>query len=1708
MNVVSYAVDMKITNNDNVEFCAYFVDGDKELTTIDSDINAKDLKMYIEISVKNEGYFNGKINLEDSSFKLNKKYTDKDEFVKNIDESSIEFNQINAGNTAKIEVGIEFKNESNIKLEYLNYENKIQLEGTYKNSKKDIEINGTTLVKTNWKEQENLKAKIGAKLLTNKIYEIGEERKRIVQILVDSKLENDLYPIKTTDIELNVPQGAENVKVHSRSTNATNGNKEFNEENYNYNSETNTLDIKLQNNEKDGEISWIKGKKDSLVVTYIYPENVNIENKQITAQNTITTYSEKEVKAKCEVTIDKEINGVLTSNIKFDETEIYKGKLYTGEKRYYTTSTAINVNYALMDKIEVKEKETVFTTKTEDKKANIQYVQSKINKKEFDEIFGEDGYISILDQENNTVANINKDTQADESGYININYNSGVKAITIKASKPLSEKTLKIYHKKVILSNEYKREEIKEFTGIKEEITNEYNGSNVTTINLKDTSSSARIDASVDTLSTIQENKNVEIVGILETSKESNDLYKNPSVDIVFPKEIKEARILSAKALYRNGLTVENCEKIKNENGETVLHIDFKGEQEKYNSEILNGLEIHIYANLKLDKTVPSKKAKFVMNYTNDNGNKDSYSVSKEIQLESKDGLVLYNSVSDYNKNDDKIETINKEQTTAKLDMNSKVTTAKVETILINNYEDDITKDVVVVGNMPVKKDDGTFNTKISNVKVNSKNAKVYYSTKSDAKENDKSWSEDNTNAKTYKVVLDEIKLGETVKLSYDIVIPAKLSYNEKGILETSLEYSYEEESVSESSNIVFETETAIVKQQSTGVTTTTTSGLEVNVKTSLGNEILNDGDNIYNGETVIYILTVKNNTGKDLKDLNIKVTQTNGVMFELVERSQYNPGKYDGEGCGMEHFWEETTSNTKEFNNINIANGENITLDKYQVVAKKGESAELYGNIEFKTTDETLNESIQTIKNNINDAELKVSIVPEYSEEYIWYRNQLEYITLKIQNMTETELKDIEAQVVLSKELTCEELESYIILPEDGNVQIINKEINSLGETVIKLKIASLAENEVEELRLKPVVKDFEEQTQKAQFYATATSSNGKIYKSNIIEKTLQYGEEESKIDLSQTVKVNGKDVNEETILNNGDKVEFNVTVKNPKDKEVKINIADYMKEYWKDVIIKIIDSTEIDITDKLINNNLTYEYTLGANSEISILISATFDNTYVYDDYVSHDINIVDLSYYNSYNDKKQIKVCKADDGKLNITIEQFANPEDETIIKDGQEVEFKVNLKNTCNYDRKINIADALSMALKDIKVIINGIDVTNKYLSEHSLEISDYTIKANEDVEMIIKAKIDLTNYTLKTITNTVLIKSDYSDLSSNMITYYTSETAKEEPSGEDDTEYVIRGKAWLDTNENGQRDENEESIKELEVKAINTKTQEVIDKSVLTDSDGIYELQLPKGKYIIIFMYNNEDYYITTYHADNVKEDVNSDAISKKMTINGQEVVCGATDEINLISDKENIDIGLILRSKFDFKLDKYISKVVVTNKSGTKTYDLDNTTLGKVEIPAKYLSGSTVLVEYNIKITNIGDVAGSVEKIVDNMPSDMKFNSNSNQDWYKSGNKLVNESLSDKILDKGESAEVKVVLTKEMTDSNTGLFNNTALIAKLNNNDNLKDIDSENNKGSADLMVTVKTGTAMKFSLLIMSFAVCIMVVAYYVTKKYRLYKF
>lgn len=208
------------------------------------------------------------------------------------------------------------------------------------------------------------------------------------------------------------------------------------------------------------------------------------------------------------------------------------------------------------------------------------------------------------------------------------------------------------------------------------------------------------------------------------------------------------------------------------------------------------------------------------------------------------------------------------------------------------------------------------------------------------------------------------------------------------------------------------------------------------------------------------------------------------------------------------------------------------------------------------------------------------------------------------------------------------------------------------------------------------------------------------------------------------------------------------------------------------------------------------------------------------------------------------------------------------------------------------------------------------------------------------------------------------------------------------------------------------------------------------------------------------------------------------------------------------SNISNINIGLIIAKKYDLQLDKYISRVTVqNNKTETKTYT--DVTLAKQEIDAKQVNSTIVVVEYTIRVTNKGDVAGYVKKIADYLSSDYKFNSQLNKDWYQSGDELYCTSLSNEKLEPGESKEIKLIVIKEMNENNTGLINNTAEIVDSYNELGLTDINSkegnkakgENDMGSADLIISIRTGQVVMTVSLIISTIVIMGIAIFVITK-------
>ena len=493
----------------------------------------------------------------------------------------------------------------------------------------------------------------------------------------------------------------------------------------------------------------------------------------------------------------------------------------------------------------------------------------------------------------------------------------------------------------------------------------------------------------------------------------------------------------------------------------------------------------------------------------------------------------------------------------------------------------------------------------------------------------------------------------------------------------------------------------------------------------------------------------------------------------------------------------------------------------------------------------------------------------------------------------------------------------------------------------------------------------------------------------------------------------------------------------------------------------------------------------------------------------------------------------------GRPNLEVSQTSNQTNQ-YVKPGDQIKYTFTVKNTGSVRaNNVTLTDNLpnEVTIKKLVYTVDGVEVSKVVAKNEDATV--YTsILPEGKLEATVIAEINNIDTAQRTITNMGKVESnDISKLSSNEVVNIiekTSDTvgtdAEKDNTNKNITnnnannsqntlnenvkdKYDIKGSAWLDKNKNGQRDSGDNKLAGIEVKLINSKTAEQVNKTV-TNQDGEYQFSnLENGTYIVMFYYDNSKYALAEYKKQNVAEDKNSDVIAT--TENDKTVA--TTDVITIENgSKSNIDMGLVEATTFDLALTKSISKVTVQTKEGTKSYDFNNTDLAKVDINGKYLSGATVIIEYTFTIKNEGEIEGYAKELVDYMPKELEFNTELNKNWHKGNDgNLYTDELANTAIKAGDSKTVKLVLTKAMTDTNTGIVNNQAEISKDYNKVGIADKDStpgdqdqkDDDMSSADLIIGVKTGETLIYISAIIAGIVLAVIAAIIIKKNKLIYK-
>ena len=460
--------------------------------------------------------------------------------------------------------------------------------------------------------------------------------------------------------------------------------------------------------------------------------------------------------------------------------------------------------------------------------------------------------------------------------------------------------------------------------------------------------------------------------------------------------------------------------------------------------------------------------------------------------------------------------------------------------------------------------------------------------------------------------------------------------------------------------------------------------------------------------------------------------------------------------------------------------------------------------------------------------------------------------------------------------------------------------------------------------------------------------------------------------------------------------------------------------------------------------------------------------------------------------------------------------------TYVKEGETIEYVFNVKNEgIVAAEKLVLNDQIpdGLIVKNIDYVSNGVHATKTVSEKDSVEINTVIMPGQELTVNVKALAVDLNGMQEKTVTNAATVSAQNVDtVKTNSITHIVEATDKSElydTAGETantatsqlhssnsnlSKTYKLTGIAWLDENGNGKRDDDKPKMSNITARLVNSDTGTII-KTATTDSRGEYSFSgISNGNYLVIFDYDTVKYTVTSYRQAGVETNVNSDAITTKIEQDGKQRNGAVTDVISIQDlSVSNVDIGFVLADTFDLKLDKSVTKITAQNKVGTSKSEFDKTKLAKKDIAGKYIASTTVYIEYNISVSKVGDVAGYAKKIVDYIPEGMTFNSSLNKDWYTGtdGN-LYTSSLADVELKPGETKELKLVLTKQMTEENTGVVNNNAEIYEDFNIYGISDtnstpangVQSENDMSSADAILTIKTGESLIYVSVIITSAI------------------
>ena len=166
---------------------------------------------------------------------------------------------------------------------------------------------------------------------------------------------------------------------------------------------------------------------------------------------------------------------------------------------------------------------------------------------------------------------------------------------------------------------------------------------------------------------------------------------------------------------------------------------------------------------------------------------------------------------------------------------------------------------------------------------------------------------------------------------------------------------------------------------------------------------------------------------------------------------------------------------------------------------------------------------------------------------------------------------------------------------------------------------------------------------------------------------------------------------------------------------------------------------------------------------------------------------------------------------------------------------------------------------------------------------------------------------------------------------------------------------------------------------------------------------------------------------------------------------------------------------------FNLSVSKSVNKIILNGIEQVNYSDL-----AKIELDKKNLSSTDLKIKYKIIVKNTGEITGSCI-LAENIPTGFKMEENLNKKWKISGNSAY---IKVENLEPEKESAYEVILTWDNSSKKMGTLTNTVELSNIENEANFDDINSLDNKDSAEFILSIKTGSRILLiiSLILLTF--------------------